>query len=65
MNTGSYDFGAFVAMGGYGGYVWGAFGLTAAVVVAELLGLRARSRALRRFVEDEAAQRTALGEPAP
>jgi heme exporter protein D len=35
----------FLAMGGYGFYVWGAYGVTAVVVVIELLGLRARRRA--------------------
>jgi len=34
----------FFAMGGYGFYVWGSFGVTAAVVVLELLGVRARRR---------------------
>ena len=36
--------GQFVAMGGYGFYVWGAFGVTALVLVIEVLGLRARRR---------------------
>ena len=35
----------FLAMGGYGFFVWGAYGVTAVVVVAELLSLRARRRA--------------------
>ena len=30
------SFGEFVAMGGYGGYVWGAYGVTFALLVAEL-----------------------------
>jgi heme exporter protein D len=34
----------FFAMGGYGLYVWGSFGGTALVVVAELLSVRARRR---------------------
>ncbi len=37
----------FAAMGGYGLYVWGAFGVTAAVMVGEMLALRARHLALR------------------
>ena len=37
----------FVAMGGYGLYVWGAFGVTALVMGAEMLALRARRKALR------------------
>ena len=35
----------FLAMGGYGFYVWGAYGVTALAVVVELLALRARGRA--------------------
>ena len=34
----------FFAMGGYALYVWGSFGGTALVVVAELLSVRARRR---------------------
>ncbi|MGJ7613966.1 MULTISPECIES: heme exporter protein CcmD [unclassified Variovorax] len=37
----------FVAMGGYGLYVWGAFGMTALVVLLEAVQLRARRRGLR------------------
>ena len=33
----------FFAMGGYGFYVWGAYGVTALVVVAEVLAVRARA----------------------
>jgi heme exporter protein D len=36
----------FLAMGGYGFYVWGSFGMAAIVIVAELLALRARRKAL-------------------
>ena len=32
----------FFAMGGYGFYVWGAYGVTALAIVVELLALRAR-----------------------
>ncbi len=63
MNYSFDNVGAFLAMGGYGGYVWGSFGLTAAVIVGELLGLRARRRALRRFADDD-EQQTALAEQA-
>jgi len=35
----------FFAMGGYGFYVWGAYGVVALCVVAELLSLRARRKA--------------------
>ena len=35
----------FIAMGGYGFYVWGAYVVTALIIVAELVALRARRRA--------------------
>lgn len=38
----------FIAMGGYGLYVWGSFGVTALVMVVEVASLRARRKALRR-----------------
>lgn len=37
----------FAHMGGYGGYVWGAFGLGALLMMAEIWQLRARRRGLR------------------
>jgi len=37
----------FVAMGGYGLYVWGAYAVTAAVIAAELAALVRRGRTLR------------------
>lgn len=48
----------FLDMGGYGLYVWGSLGMTAAVVVAELLSLRLRRRLLVR----EASDAHAIGE---
>ncbi len=36
----------FLAMGGYGLYVWGSFAMTAIVLAAELWSLRLRRRAL-------------------
>lgn len=42
MNWGSFT--NFIEMGGYAGYVWGAYGVTAALVVAELIALRAARR---------------------
>lgn len=36
----------FLAMGGYGLYVWGSFGVTVLVMAGELLALRLRRRAL-------------------
>lgn len=34
----------FLAMGGYGFYVWGAYGVTALVIAIEIVSLRARRR---------------------
>jgi heme exporter protein D len=39
---------AFFAMGGYALYVWGAYGMAAAVVALELWSLVRRRRTLRR-----------------
>ena len=47
--------GEFVAMGGYGLYVWGSLGMCAAVVVAELAVIRLRRRLLAQEVGDERA----------
>jgi len=38
----------FLAMGGYGLYVWGSYGVTAAAIALEVLLLRARHRAAQR-----------------
>jgi len=43
----------FFAMGGYAFYVWGSFGLTAAVVAGEVLLLRARRKTILRDLRDE------------
>jgi heme exporter protein D len=43
----------FFAMGGYGLYVWGSFGLTAVVVVGEVLLLRARRKAILQELRTE------------
>jgi heme exporter protein D len=37
----------FFAMGGYGLYIWGAYGVTALVIALELVALEKRRRALR------------------
>ena len=42
----------FLAMGGYGLYVWGAFGFTAFVIAAELWSLRLRRKALASEIEE-------------
>jgi heme exporter protein D len=47
---------AFVAMGGYGAYVWGSFGVTAACAVIELVTLSARRRRLLRERAERAAE---------
>lgn len=36
----------FFAMGGYGLYIWGAYGMTAAVIAFELIALAKRRAAL-------------------
>jgi len=36
------SFADFVAMGGYGPYVWGSYGVVAGTVLIEILGLVAR-----------------------
>ena len=38
----------FIAMGGYGFYVWGSYLVTAVIIIAEILLLRARRRAVER-----------------
>ena len=43
----------FLAMGGYGLYVWGAFGMTAAAVAAELWQIGVQRRALREGARHE------------
>jgi heme exporter protein D len=49
----------FFAMGGYGLYVWGSFGLTAVLMTAEpLLAARRRQRALQAAREALAEQET-------
>ncbi|MEI7464062.1 MAG: heme exporter protein CcmD [Burkholderiales bacterium] len=44
----------FVAMGGYGLYVWGSFGVTAAVLAAEIWSVAARRRVLSQRMHDAA-----------
>jgi heme exporter protein D len=46
MNWGSTA--DFFAMGGYGLYVWGSFGVCALAIAGELIALAGRRRALRR-----------------
>ena len=42
-------------MGGYGLYVWGSFGVTALLMVVEVMSLRARRKSLRRADASEFA----------
>ena len=42
----------FFAMGGYGLYVWGSFGVTAAVIAAEIWSVAARRKAIGNLVAD-------------
>ena len=37
--------GEFINMGGYGFYVWGSYGMVAAVLALEIFQLRSRARA--------------------
>ena len=46
MNWGSLA--DFIAMGGYGAYVWGSYGVTLLLIVLEVVLLVARHRAARR-----------------
>lgn len=45
----------FFAMGGYGLYVWGSFGLTAAVMVIEVFLIRQRRQQVLRNLRSEVA----------
>ena len=52
MNWQSFD--QFLQMGGYGLYVWGAYGVTLVVMVAEVLAVRRRQRLAFASARDEA-----------
>jgi heme exporter protein D len=45
----------FLAMGGYGLYVWGSFGVTAVVMLLEMWSLSARRKALRDLMTQDDA----------
>ncbi|MCJ7798192.1 MAG: heme exporter protein CcmD [Polaromonas sp.] len=45
--------GEFLDMGGYAFYVWGCFGVTAAVVIAEIWQVRAKRREILRNLLNE------------
>ena len=38
----------FLSMGGYGFYVWGAYGVTALAIALEIISVRARWRAAKK-----------------
>ncbi len=50
---------AFWAMGGYGPYVWGSFGVVAIGLVAEVLMARRASRQIWRNLRDEVSDNQA------
>ena len=52
MNWQSLD--QFLHMGGYGLYVWGAYGVTLLVLLAEVLAVRRRQRLAFASARDEA-----------
>ena len=60
-----HDASEFFAMGGRGGFVWGAYATMALLMLAETLLARWRHRAARRAIvermADEAATRSAAG----
>jgi heme exporter protein D len=47
----------FVAMGGYGFYVWGSYLVTALLIVIEAVAVRARFKASRRAGTDAGGSR--------
>ena len=57
------DFLSWLAMGGYGLYVWGSLGMCLAVFIAEVASLRARRRALRLELADGEAPAPAQRQP--
>jgi heme exporter protein D len=57
------SFADFAAMGGYGLYVWGSFGMCALVLAGEMLSLRMRRRALHELPVDGADDPSAQVRP--
>ena len=59
MNIHWNSFGEFLAMGGYGLYVWGSFGVTALILIVEpILAVRNRKALLGRLKRQARADRT-------
>ena len=44
----------FLAMGGYGLYVWGSYAVTALVLIVNVLAARAREKNVRRQLQETA-----------
>jgi heme exporter protein D len=57
VNWGSWD--NFLRMGGYGFFVWGSYGMAAAVLAVELWQLKVRRRRAVAEAKREAARRSA------
>jgi heme exporter protein D len=57
VNWGSWD--NFLRMGGYGFYVWGSYGMAAAIVVIEIWQLKVRRRRAVTELQREASRRSA------
>jgi heme exporter protein D len=57
VNWGSWD--NFLRMGGYGFFVWGSYGMAAAVIAVELWQLKVRRRRAVAEAKREAARRSA------
>ena len=58
------DAGSFWAMGGHGAFVWGSYGVTALLLIAEIALLRNRSRRARASIAADISRmvnRTARG----
>ncbi len=59
MNIHWNSFGEFLAMGGYGLYVWGSFGVTALILIVEpILAVRNRKALVARLKRQARADRT-------
>ncbi len=59
MNIHWNSFSDFLAMGGYGLYVWGSFGVTALIMIAEpILSIRRRTSLIARLKRQIRAERS-------
>ena len=56
------SFGDFLAMGGYGFYVWGSIGVCALVCIFEPIALNLKRRALLTEVREQGARDTGQSE---